>query len=115
MIDAISFVTRLVADPRLARFYGPLATPAPGVNWADHVRSTYITYNHAVGTCRMGPAGDRLAVVGPDLRVHGIQNLWIADASVVPVIPHATTNLLAVLIGEVAGREMATHEVAATR
>ncbi|MGH2924527.1 MAG: GMC oxidoreductase, partial [Solirubrobacterales bacterium] len=67
----------------------------------------YITYNHAVGTCRMGPAGDPLAVVDPGLRVHGYDNLWIADCSVLPVIPHGPTNLSAIMVGEIAARNIA--------
>jgi len=49
-------------------------------------------------------ADDPLAVVGPDLRVHGLTGLRIADESVLPVIPHANTNLAAILVGEIAAR-----------
>jgi choline dehydrogenase-like flavoprotein len=102
--------TALAAHPRFAEFCGPLVLPAPGVNWAEHARTSYVTYNHAVGTSRMGPAGDPLAVVDPHLRVHGLDNLWVADASVLPVIPHATTNLAAILVGEVAARNLTTSD-----
>ncbi|MDO8483899.1 MAG: GMC family oxidoreductase N-terminal domain-containing protein [Candidatus Limnocylindrales bacterium] len=107
MLDAMDFVTRLTAHPKLAEFYGPLISPESPDGWEEHVTSSYITYNHAVGTCRMGSADDPLAVVDPELRVHGLDNLWIADASVLPVIPHATTNLAAILVGEVAARNIA--------
>jgi choline dehydrogenase len=107
MVDAIGFVARLTAHPGLARFYGPLLEPSSEADWERHVMSTYITYNHAVGTCRMGPPSDPLAVVDGGLRVHGLENLWIADASVLPVIPHAATNLAATLVGEIAARSVA--------
>jgi choline dehydrogenase len=107
VLGGMRFATELAAHPRFAEFCGPLSTPASTADWAEHARSTYITYNHAVGTCRMGPATDPLAVVDPELRVHGLDNLWVADASVLPVIPHATTNLAAILVGEVAARNLA--------
>jgi choline dehydrogenase len=73
-------------------------------DWREHVLTAYDTYHHAVGTCRIGPADDPRAVVGPDLRVHGLAGLRIADASVLPVVPHANTNLAAILVGEIAAR-----------
>ena len=48
---------------------------------SSRVRSADSIY-HAAGTCRMGPASDRAAVVDTDLRVHGIDGLRIADASI---------------------------------
>jgi choline dehydrogenase len=107
MLGAIGFVDRLTKHPRLAEFYGPMISPASPDAWEEHVLSSYITYYHGVGTCRIGPAADPLAVVGPDLRVHGLENLWVADASVLPVLPHANTNLSAILVGEVAARLIA--------
>ena len=50
------------------------------------------------GTCRMGVGPD--AVVDPKLRVHGVDGLWVADASVMPTIISGNTNAPAVLIGE---------------
>jgi choline dehydrogenase len=108
MLNAMRFVTRLVGHPKLAEFYGPLISPESPDGWREHVTSSYITYNHAVGTCRIGAAGDPLAVVDPGLRVHGVDNLWVADASVLPVIPHAPTNLSALMIGEIAARNLAS-------
>lgn len=55
---------------------------------------------HPAGTCRMGPAGDPLRVTDERCRVPGIEGLWIADASVMPNLPRANTNLPTMMIGE---------------
>ena len=55
---------------------------------------------HPVGTCRMGAPDDEYAVVDPASRVRGVTGLRVADASVMPVIVSATTNLTAIMIGE---------------
>ena len=63
-----------------------------------YVRETAITYHHQVGTCRMGDDAD--AVVGPRLRVHGIEGLRVADASVMPTVTTGNTNAPSIMIGE---------------
>jgi choline dehydrogenase len=55
---------------------------------------------HLMGSCRMGPASDATAVVGPDLKVHGMENLYVADASIMPSMPSANTHAPTVMIGE---------------
>jgi choline dehydrogenase len=94
--------------PRMAEFYEdpPDTRSDTDQAWGNHALSTVITYNHATGTCRFGDPSDPLAVVGPDLRVHGFDNLWLADMSVIPVIPHAPTNLTAYLVGSIAARNI---------
>ncbi|KAJ3656415.1 hypothetical protein Zmor_015495 [Zophobas morio] len=68
--------------------------------WECAVRYATGPENHQAGSCKMGPASDPLAVVDPELQVHGIEGLRVADASVMPVLisgnPHATI----VMIGE---------------
>lgn len=113
LVDGIDLVDRLSRHPALAEFYGPLLTPAGRHEWREHVMTAYDTYHHAVGTCRIGPPGDAGAVVDASLRVHGIDNLRVADASVLPIVPHANTNLAAILVGEVAARELIGQPVAA--
>ncbi|MEQ8734012.1 MAG: GMC family oxidoreductase N-terminal domain-containing protein [Rhodospirillaceae bacterium] len=66
--------------------------------WADFLRQTAFLGYHAVGTCRMGSDGD--SVVTPDLKVRGVKNLRIADASVMPDLISGNTNATAILIGE---------------
>ncbi len=64
----------------------------------DWARNTATTIYHPTGTCKMG--SDARAVVDPRLRVHGIENLRIADASIMPKITSGNTNAPAIMIGE---------------
>ncbi|MEA3001883.1 MAG: choline dehydrogenase [Sphingomonadales bacterium] len=68
--------------------------------WLEFARDYGSTSYHLVGSCAMGPPGDRTAVVGPDLRVHGIDCLWVADSSIIPSIPSANTYAAVLMIGE---------------
>jgi len=65
------------------------------LNWA---RDTAVTIYHPTGTCKMGR--DNMAVVDPRLRVHGIDRLRVADASVMPRIVSGNTNAPCIMIGE---------------
>jgi choline dehydrogenase len=100
MISAMKFVQRLAATEPMNRFCGELFSPTPGEDWATFARSTYTSYFHGVGTCKMSPVSDPTAVVDQHLRVHGIENLWIGDASIMPTVAHANTNLTCMMIGE---------------
>lgn len=53
---------------------------------------------HPAGTARMGPAGDPLSVVDQHCRVHQVPNLLVCDASVMPTIPSAPTNLSCIML-----------------
>ena len=53
---------------------------------------------HPVGTCAIGRAGDPMAVVDPACRVYGVRNLRVIDASIMPRIPSANTNLPAIMV-----------------
>ena len=67
---------------------------------AGYVRSFCMPWYHASGTCAMGPSPDTGAVVDQHGRVHGVNGLRVFDASIMPVIPRANTNLSAIVIGE---------------
>jgi len=69
-----------------------------GAALRDYVRAASVPLYHPVGTCRMG--SDPASVVDPDLRVRGVEGLWIADASVMPRLPIGNTNATAIMIGE---------------
>ena len=107
VLRTMRFITELVAHPALAPFYGPLIQPGPGEDWEEFIQSTFGVYWHGVGTCRFGLDGDALAVVTPELRVRGLANLWVADASVLPTVPHANTNVAVVTVAERAARLIA--------
>lgn len=55
---------------------------------------------HPCCTCKMGPSKDPMAVVDPDLRVYGVKNLRIIDASIMPEISNSNTNAPSIMIGE---------------
>lgn len=102
--SGVDLVGELVTQPALTEYYGPCLVPSEHDDLDEHIRTTFTSYHHGVGTCRMGPPNDPTAVVGPDLRVHGLRGLRVADASVLPTVPHANTMLAAILVGEVAAR-----------
>lgn len=66
----------------------------------DFVKNTGNTGYHLVGTCKMGPASDPFAVVGPGLQVHGLQGIRVVDASVMPTVTSSNTCAATVAIGE---------------
>lgn len=66
----------------------------------DWARREGITVYHMIGTARMGPEGDKGAVVDSQLRVRGLQGLRVADASVMPVMPSGNTNAPTMMIAE---------------
>jgi choline dehydrogenase len=111
--DLARMVEATVAARRLART-GPLAervaghelAPGPGVadddpqSIAASIKARVSTYHHPVGTCRMGPDPGEGAVVDARGRVHGVDRLHVSDASVMPTIPSANTNLPTIMVAE---------------
>jgi len=59
-----------------------------------------LPYNHPVGSCAMGNSSNENAVVDGRLRVRGVRNLRVIDASVMPVITNANTNAPTMMIAE---------------
>ena len=78
----------------------------PGQNVVDdeglmaYIRQAAHTVYHPVGTCKMGPAGDKTAVVDAQLRVHGLEGLRVADASIMPTLIGGNTNAPVIMIAE---------------
>jgi 4-pyridoxate dehydrogenase len=65
-----------------------------------HIFATALTAHHPIGTCKMGPADDASAVVGSDLRVHGLDALRVVDASVMPDLVGGMINAPVIMIAE---------------
>ncbi|MGI9332897.1 MAG: GMC family oxidoreductase, partial [Gammaproteobacteria bacterium] len=92
----------LRASPLSEKFGASEARPGPSVRTRHqllrYVRTTAETVYHPVGSCRMGT--DQHAVVDSRLRVRGVPNLWIVDASVMPTLPSGNTNAAVLMIAE---------------
>ncbi len=73
-----------------------------GQELRDAILNRATSVYHGVGTCRMGV--DELAVVGPDLKVRGVEGLRVCDASIMPSITGGNTNAPCVMIGEMGAR-----------
>ncbi|CAA9585230.1 MAG: Oxidoreductase, GMC family [uncultured Thermomicrobiales bacterium] len=108
LIDGIGLAREVAAQPPLRDLLGAESTPGPNVrsrrDLERFVDANCVHYYHPVGTCAMGPAADLAAVVDPRGQIHGLANAFVADCSIMPVIPRANTNLPAVVVGERIGR-----------
>ncbi|MGH7357719.1 MAG: GMC oxidoreductase [Candidatus Rokuibacteriota bacterium] len=93
LVEGIELVRRLAGSSVLAPFVAEELEPGPSRDLERWVREHSGGYWHPVGTCRMGPAGNPDAVVDAVGRVHGIDGVVVADASIFPTIPRANTNL----------------------
>ncbi len=97
---AMEFVSEFVNDDAIRPYFGTLIQPAANEDWDEYAQTTYDSYHHGVGTCKMGSSADGMAVVDSRLKVHGLDNLWVADASIMPTVTHANTNVAAMMIAE---------------
>jgi len=102
LVAAVELCRRIGAADALSDWGATEQYPGPSVDTPDalraYVRRTAITYHHQVGTCKMGT--DAEAVVDPRLRVHGIDGLRVADASIMPTVTTGNTNAPSIMIGE---------------
>lgn len=104
MRAGVRILRNLAKEPSLA----PLARSeiSPGADVVSdedidaYIRATLISAYHPTSTCTMGPASNPMAVVDPELRVHGIDGLRVVDASIMPRIVNVNTNATTIMIGE---------------
>ena len=101
---AIRLGYRIMRSPEMAPYYDDANTPDINVDSEDELRDLTrergTTGFHLMGTCRMGPPSDPLAVVDDELKVRGIECLRVADASIMPTMSSSNTNAPTIMIGE---------------
>jgi choline dehydrogenase-like flavoprotein len=101
-IEGLKMAREIMGQNALKRFV--LAERLPGSDKVtdeqlfDYACANAKTDHHPVGTCKMGTGAD--AVVGLDLKVHGLEGLRVCDSSVMPRVPSCNTNAPTVMVGE---------------
>ena len=102
--ESLRLTRRIVAQPALAAYRPVELKPGPQFESDDDLARLAgdigTTIFHPVGTAKMGPASDPLAVVDARLRVHGVERLRVVDASVMPTITSGNTNAPTLMIAE---------------
>lgn len=104
MIEEVRHCLRLAGTEPFAGEFQPVVQPtaevaADDVELAEWIRRTTVPALHATSTCRMGVEPET-SVVSQRLAVHGTENLFVADASVLHDVPSAAPNLTCMLVGE---------------
>ncbi|AZO64307.1 MULTISPECIES: GMC family oxidoreductase [unclassified Mesorhizobium] len=102
MINAIRMTRDIIKQKAFEKYRGKELAPGPAVEsdaeMVKWLRTNAMTTFHPVGTCKMG--NDPMAVVDARLKVHGIEGLRVADASIMPIISSGNTNAPSIMIGE---------------
>ena len=98
--NGIEFVREYACQAPLANLIGEEISPTANYETPEDVRRDNLHYYHPVGTCKMGRESDPTSVVNARGKVHGVDNLYVADASIMPVVPRANTNIPALVVGE---------------
>jgi choline dehydrogenase len=104
LAEGLALMRELAATPGLRRLLGRELAPGPAVTSeaevAAYLRAHIDNYWHPVGTCKLGPADAPAAVADERGRVHGVDGCLVADCSLIPTVPRATTALPAVVVAE---------------
>jgi choline dehydrogenase len=102
IVAAMRVARRVMQQPAMARYVEAPYMPKAGADsdeaLLEHVRQTSGTTFHPTSTCMMGH--HPTAVVDPQLRVHGVERLRVADASVMPAVVSGNTNAAVIMIAE---------------
>ena len=104
VIDGVRTLRRILGAPALQPYYRGEELPGPSVTdeagYLEFAREAGLTAYHLCGTCRMGPQGYPASVVDDQLRVHALEGLRVADASIMPAAPSANTSAAVFMIAE---------------
>jgi choline dehydrogenase len=110
LAEGVDRVREAAQVPELRRLLGRETRPGPDVSgrraierFLDHAA---VHYYHPAGSCKMGPASDPDSVADSEGRVHGIEGLHVADASLMPAVTSGNTNMPAAVIGERIARSL---------
>ena len=110
LLRGAKLLRRILASPHLTSGTAKELVPGPGVETDEEllsvIHSRLGTAYHPVGTLRMGAPDDARTVVDPKLSVVGLDNVRVADASVMPDVIAGNTNAASMMIGEAAGEFM---------
>jgi len=102
--DGLKLVRRIVGAAPLSAFVARELAPGADKQSDDdldaYIRATAATAHHPLGTCKMGPPSDRMAVVDAELRVYGVAGLRVVDASVMPDLVGGNINAPVIMIAE---------------
>jgi choline dehydrogenase len=102
LVEGVRMMRRIVDAPAMQSLCGEEFSPGRQVETdaqiLDWIRNNSQTAYHPIGTCRMGQGPG--TVVDENLRVHGIEGLRVADASIFPTMPSGNTNAPAIMVGE---------------
>ena len=111
---ALALTRRIVGAPALARYRPEEFKPGPRYRSEEELAEAAgligTTIFHPVGTCRMGPSTDPLAVVDSRLRVNGVRGLRVVDASIMPFITSGNTNSPTLMIAEKTAQQILDEE-----
>jgi len=100
----LRLLRQVVDTPPLVKLRRAERIPGPQAQSDDDLLASTRAYaengDHPVGSLKMGPRHDPLAVVDERLRIHGLHGLRVVDASVMPTIPRGHTNVPTIMIAE---------------
>jgi len=100
LLSGLDLARSMARQSPLAEWLGQELPATAEIEDADSVRRNCLHYFHPVGTCKLGTASDPAAVVDADGRVHGLDNVYVADAAVMPIIPRANTYVPTLVVAE---------------
>ncbi len=100
LLDGVALTREIARQPPFAALIGEEIAESAAMVSAEDLRRHSLHYFHPAGTCKMGPASDPEAVVDATGKVHGVEGLHVVDASIMPTVPRANTNLPTLMLAE---------------